>query len=423
MKTETGSLLKNKPFMYLMSAQVISNLGDWLSLMAIFSLMAFKWEVTPLEMSFVILALGLPMAILGPVAGVLADKANRKVLMIVSDLFRCAIIFTLVFAASPWHVYSLLILLGTFSSLFNPAKSGLLKELVDDQDMQQAASISSVIQDATKIIGPALSGFLVAVFGNNMVYIFDSASFLLSAFFLFLLPSALHIQNQKIQEKTSFIADLKEGFRYIKTVPFILYGTLLMFISMLILQMADAQFPVLIRTLLEGSPTLVGLIVTCSGAGFLVTGLCLARWQIKLPWLAMTVGIFSLGTGFALLGYLSSIQFPNAYIWGPVIAFLASSGGGFIFIPFNTTVQKFTPVHLTGRVFGLTGSLIMVATLIGPVTGGIAANHFGAVSIFVVSGAGLVTISIAALFCRKLLERSDQHVTESASRTQGTTTA
>ncbi len=424
MEKKAGNTLRqNKSFMFLMSAQVISNLGDWLSIMAIFSLMAFKWNTSPLEMSFVIISLGLPMTVLGPVAGVIADRMNRKTIMVCSDFFRCIIILGLIVASVPWHVYILLILLGIFSSLFTPAKSGMLKEIVSDDDMQQAASISSVIQDAAKIIGPAISGFLVTTAGISSVFILDSASFLLSALLLFVLPGVKPLHVKEKRTKGSVISDLKEGFQYMKTVRFILFGTGLMFVSMLILQMADAQFSVLIRLLETGSPALVGLVVTCSGVGFLVTGLCLTKWQIRSPWLAMTIGIFSLGGGFMIMGYLASLQLPHPFIWAPALTFLAASGAGLIFIPFNTAVQRLTPVHMTGRVFGLTGSIIMLATLIGPVTGGFAGNQFGVISVFIVSGAGLVTISIAALFLRKSIERSDQYVTESASRAQGTTTA
>lgn len=420
---EKNTLLRNRPYLYLMAAQVVSNLGDWLSLMAIFSLMAFKWNASPLEISFVVICLGLPMTVLGPVSGVIADRMNRKVIMVVSDLFRCVILLGLIVATVPWHIYVLLFLLGSFSSLFTPAKSGMLKEIVNDEEMQQAASISSVIQDGTKIIGPAISGVLVTAAGLNSVFLLDSISFLVSALLLFMLPKTRTFGSKEKAEHPPMISDLKEGFLYIKKVPFILYGTGLMFVSMLILQMADAQFSVLIRLLKEGSPALVGLVVTCSGSGFLITGLCLAKYKVRSPWLAMTMGLFILGSGFVIVGYLAHIQLPHSFIWAPVITFLAASGGGFIFIPFNTAVQKLTPVHMTGRVFGLTGSMIMTATLIGPVAGGFAGNHWGVISVFIASGAGLVTISLTALLLRKRTERSDHLVTESAGPTQGTTPA
>lgn len=124
-----NALLRNRSYLYLMSAQVVSNLGDWLSLMAIFSLMAFKWDVSPLEISFVVICLGLPMTVLGPVSGVIADRMNRKVIMVVSDLFRCVIILGLIVANVPWHIYVLLLLLGTFSSLLHQRKVGCSKKL------------------------------------------------------------------------------------------------------------------------------------------------------------------------------------------------------------------------------------------------------------------------------------------------------
>ena len=127
MEQSSEKLLKSRPYQFLISAQLISNLGDWLSILAVFTLVGLKWEASPLQVSFIILSLALPMTILGPISGVFADRWERKYIMIVSDVVRGFIIFGLVFASELWHVYALLFGLGVFSAVFTPAKNGKIK--------------------------------------------------------------------------------------------------------------------------------------------------------------------------------------------------------------------------------------------------------------------------------------------------------
>ncbi|WP_335871236.1 MFS transporter [Bacillus sp. 2205SS5-2] len=125
-----SSVKKNKHVITLMTAQAISSLGDWLSIVAIITLVGLKWEGTPMQMSFVILSLAIPMALLGPISGTVADRMERKRLMFFSDVIRGGLILLLTLATNVWMVYGCLFLIGIFSSIFIPAKNGKLKEFI-----------------------------------------------------------------------------------------------------------------------------------------------------------------------------------------------------------------------------------------------------------------------------------------------------
>ncbi|MFC0187793.1 MFS transporter [Fictibacillus aquaticus] len=418
-------LLSLTSYRYLISAQLVSNLGDWLSIMAVFTMAGLKWNATPLEMSLILLSLALPMTVLGPVAGVLADRGERKWLMIGSDLARAAVILLLITATKVWHVYILLFLLGVFSALFNPAKNGKLKEIVPDEHMQQASSISSIIENGTKIVGPAAGGMLMTFIGSQTIFIIDAATYFLSAMLLIKLPVRKASSQKKGGENgmASFWRDFSESITFIKGILFIFYGMLLMFITMFVIQLADSQFVTLFRELKQVSPGLIGAVMTASGAGFLVSGILLTKLDIKKPAAAMGAGITVLGAGFGLTGYFTYLQLPFPYFWSASVVFFASFGAGFMFIPFQTAVQKKTPVEMSGRVFGTVGSVSMLAAIIGPLAGGIIGNMTGVLPLFLLSGSGLVFIGIMTLCLRKFLEKGEVHGTESIRRTQGTTTA
>ncbi len=414
----SNKLFKNKPYRLLISSQLISNLGDWLSLLAVFTLVGLKWNATPLEVSLIVLSLAIPMTVLGPLSGVFADRLERKYIMIASDVARGFIIMGLVFAENLWHIYTLLFLLGTCSSIFTPAKNGKLKEIVPNHHMQQAASISSLIENGTKIIGPALSGFLLAIWDIQIIFIIDSLSFFLSAFILIKLPISHNIHHSKNgtvkKQKQSILQELKEGFAYIKSVPFIFYGIILMAVMMFVLQMADSQFVLLFRELKEVSSSLIGTVMAASGGGFIIAGLILSKIQIKRPVNSMIAGCFILGLGFGTIALFTQLQTPYPFIWASLLACLGSLGAGFVFIPFQSTVLQDTPVEMSGRTLGTIGSIMMFSSLVGPLTGGIIGSYIGAPSLFLLSSSGLCIISVIAFFLRKPFGREKElYVTQS----------
>lgn len=191
-----SKLTANKPFMLLIAAQLVSNIGDWLHILALLTMVGFKWNATPWEITALSLCMAVPLLLGGPFAGYLSDRFNRKALMIGSDIARAAVVICLVFAGSLWQVYVLLLAKGCMDVLFSPAKSGKIKELVPVAQMDKAMALSSSIEQITKIVGPALGGLLVAAFGISVCYMIDSATFVLSAIILLGLPRTAAIKKK-----------------------------------------------------------------------------------------------------------------------------------------------------------------------------------------------------------------------------------
>ncbi|CDQ18476.1 MFS transporter [Halobacillus karajensis] len=315
-------LMKNKGYMTLMSAQAISSIGDWLSIVAIITLVGLKWDASPLQVSFVFLCLALPMALFGPVAGIVADRFNRKTLMIVSDVVRAVLILILTVATSLWIVYATLLTVGIFSALFIPAKNGKLKELVPEEDMKGAMSITSMIDSSTKILGPLVSGLLVAVFGAQQVFVIDSSTFFVSALILLFIPNAGGLEpSESTTEQGSFKQEFSAGFSFLKSSRFMITGLVLVGISLLILQSADSQLIVLIRELTDASPDLFGYLVTGSGLGMFVAGFLLAKKTDYKPYRLMLLGVCGIGVSFGVMGLLTHYDLNYSLIWGPGMGF------------------------------------------------------------------------------------------------------
>ncbi|MFS1516376.1 MFS transporter [Bacillus sp. SCS-151] len=411
------SLMKNKGYVTLMVAQAISSIGDWLSIVAIITLVGLKWNATPMEVSLIFLCLAVPMALLGPVAGVVADRLNRKTLMIVSDVVRAGLILILTIADAIWMVYICLFIIGVFSAVFVPAKNGKLKELVAQDDMKGAMSITSMIDSTTKVIGPLLSGLLVAAVGAKLVFYIDSATFIVSALIILFLPNAVNsLQDENNEEehvKSSFKADFVLGMSFIKSNRFMLVGMFFLGFSLLILQLSDSQIIVLIRELTTASPDLFGYVVAAAGVGTFFSGLLLAKKTEYNAFPLMLIGVCGIGLSFGMMSVLTYVDLDYSIIWGIVLGFFAGFAAGVVFVPFYATAQVETPGHMTGRVFGVINSVTTTATIIGPLLGGWLATSIGVIPTFMITASLLIIVSFIGFFAKNSIERGKDNVSES----------
>ncbi|WLR48594.1 MFS transporter [Halobacillus litoralis] len=417
-------LWKNKGYVTLMSAQAISSIGDWLSIVAIITLVGLKWDASPLEVSFVFLCLAVPMALFGPVAGMVADRFSRKTLMIVSDVVRAALILILTVATSLWMVYATLLTIGIFSAVFIPAKNGKLKEVVAEEDMKGAMSITSMIDSSTKILGPLISGLLVTVVGAQQVFIIDSATFLMSAVILLFVPNARSLETiEEEKEEGAFKKEFALGFSFLKSNRFMMTGLILVGLSLLILQSADSQLIVLIRELTQASPDLFGYLVTGSGLGMFLAGFLLAKKTDYQAYPLMLLGVCGIGASFGVMGMLTYYDLNYSILWGPGLGFTAGFSASLIFIPFQATVQVNTPVHMTGRVFGVINSVMTTATIIGPLVGGWIATMIGVIPTFTITASLLVFVSIVGFISKQKVEGVKRDVSTSEQGTPEATTS
>lgn len=423
MQAAMQSLGRNKSFVYLMTAQAVSNLGDWLDVLAILALMALKWNAAPVEMAMVMLSLAVPITVLGPVTGVFADRMERKTLMIVSDIARAILVVSLVLVTSIWQVYVILIVRGVFEALFTPAKNGKLKEIIPDEQMEKATMISTVIDQAAKILGPVLGGALLAVMDISVAFYLDAASFILSA--LLLLGVQRGRQPRAAADelhKRSIMHELKAGMQFVLRVPVLMFGTVLFTFAMLVLQIADSQIMIFFRELTAASTGLIGSAMAASGLGMIVSAGIVSQKPIKSPLSLMAIGCMVIGLVYAIVAFGQDLAV-NAWIWFPGLFFIGGAAAGIVFIPFQAGAQRRTPVELSGRVFGTISSVSTAAVIIGPMVGALLVTKYGVISAFESAGTSLAIIGMLALLLRKNVERKDELVTESNRVVQGTTAA
>ncbi|WEG11778.1 MFS transporter [Pullulanibacillus sp. KACC 23026] len=408
-------LLKSKSYKALISAQTVSNLGDWLYILGLMALVGIKWHGSPLEVSLAMLMMSLPSILFGSLAGTLADRMDRKFLMVLSDLTRAAIMVGIVVASQLFEVYLLVALLSLFSTLFEPAKQGKLKEIVAEELLQSAVSTSQLINNGAKIVGPIIGGALIAITSVTWAFYIDACSFLVSALCLTFLPKTERFSqtketpNETKTSKSSFVHQLAEGFRFLKTTPTLLVGVVMFSLVMFVLQISDSQFIVLFREIHGSSINILGWLMAGSGLGVVLASIYLNKKEITSFIGLLAISSVVLGLGY--MGITAGIHMPIT-----MIEILYPIGGvvvGFCFglslIPFEVMVQKQTPEQFTGRVFGTIGSLTTLSVILGTSTGGVLSQFFGVHLTYYLAGGLLVLVGLVVYSKRKSLERGNRN--------------
>jgi MFS family permease len=165
------TILKFKPFRTLWLAQFVSIFGDFLALFGVISLITFRWHGTALQVTTVIIAYMLPIAVISPVAGVFVDHWNVKRLMIASDLIRAGLILLLAFARDVTQISAIFIALSAVSSFFAPAQSVTLRTIVPPEGLLAANALMAQAFYVVRLLSPAAAGMLVAWLTVKVVWL------------------------------------------------------------------------------------------------------------------------------------------------------------------------------------------------------------------------------------------------------------
>lgn len=228
-KRSTGyvHLLKtNRPFRHLWYGQVVSELGDWLNSIAIYTLV-LKLSGTGTAVASVMMAKLLPIFFVSPLAGVLVDRMDRKTIMITSDVLRFVVVlgFLLVDDVGDlWLLYTLAVVEIALAGFFEPARSAIIPSLTPREDLVTANALSGSTWSVMLAVGAALGGALVSWFGIKAAFVIDAFTFLLSAWFIARIQYPKEALEKEIAQRpnTSGFQTLVDGMRYLISQPMIL---------------------------------------------------------------------------------------------------------------------------------------------------------------------------------------------------------
>ena len=207
-------LVRNKNWGRLFTARLISLVGDRFHFLAL-TAFAYSLHHSALDVGTMLFCRAAPALVLGPFAGVLGDRMNRKTLMMVSDFTRMALVILIPVTSARWTLYCLVFLINAVGTLFAPAAQGLLPQIVAEEDLKNANSLYSLASWSASIVGPLLGGLVVGSLGYKWAFGFDALSFGVSG----LLISLMEVDRIYRKRITGFLEDLTHGIRNLTRCP------------------------------------------------------------------------------------------------------------------------------------------------------------------------------------------------------------
>ncbi|KON89287.1 macrolide transporter [Sporosarcina globispora] len=388
--------LKLKSFRALFGAQLFSDLGNWLDLIALQVIVAYHWGLDETAIASVIIALGLPWVIIGPFASVFVDRLPKKAVMIVCLIFRIVFVAGLFYAPNLYILLLFVFLKGTVSALYDPARQSAIRMIVPDSLLPEAVTLSQLSVNTMKIAGPALGGGIIAVFGAKSPFLFEAAGFFIAVIFLLLLPSLKSIEesdaimSEDYAAKRNFWKDFSDGIKHIFHTPLLKISIILSSAAFFIIFLYDGLFVFIAKQIgfNEGN---FGLLISAVGAGSVAGSLLLGHWTAwnrkpvhLMSSSALLSGAFIAAVGLGGLGFL---EFPPLiWIIGACILGILGAGES---VPYGYILQSETPKQMMGRVSAAAMSLQTFSMLIAPAAGALLAKSLGAPLVMI--GAGMAT--------------------------------
>lgn len=351
-------LRTNADYRRIWIGDVASLLGDWFNAIALYVLLR-RLTGSPMALGLVFITKMLPWALASPVAGWLNDRYNRRRLMIGSDLIRAVVVLGFLLVEEPsqvWLIYLLSALQVMVGSVFVPARSASIPNITSDRELLTANALSAATWSTLLAVGAALGGFVTEWAGVKAVFVMDSASYLVSAFFIYRAAIPQETESTGPATIRGAYAELVDGWRHLRTHPAVarmtlakptwgIAGSALVYMLALLGEEVAAATPAI------G----MGLLFGARGFGTGVGPIAVRAWipdERKWP-MMLGLGIAASGLFYLAVGATPWV------LWLVVpLVILAHAPSGANWVSSTVLLQKRTVDRFRGRVFATEWLLI-----------------------------------------------------------------
>jgi predicted MFS family arabinose efflux permease len=401
--SSTRALLGNARFRRLFLARTISNIGNGVAPIAIaFGVLSLP-GATPTSLSIVLAAQALPLVLVLPIGGVIADRLGRARVIAVTDIILSAFVMTTaVLFLTGNATVALLAILGAISGCLNalwwPAMSGLVPDVVEDEHLQPANAFVSVASNGGLIAGNAIGGLLVALVGSGWAIAVDSLSFLVAGALVF----SMRDVSTPHRSGESTLADLAHGWRVFWSYRWVVVVVgAFSFIVMVWRGAEEVMGPVLAREIYGGAAGWA-LIMTFQSIGLLLGALVASRLRVRRP---LVIGLLAT---LALPLWLITLALELPIIWVAVGSFAFGVSLELLAVWWFTAMQTNIPREALSRVsaYDAMGSLMfgpIGLALAGPLIAGV-----GARAAFFIAAAVSAAAVLGALLFRSVRQLSSE---------------
>jgi MFS family permease len=375
-------------FRKLWLAQFVSVFGDFLALFGVISLITFRWHGSAAQVTYLLIAYMLPLAVVSPISGVFVDRWRVKHVMVASDLIRGTLVLLLPWVTDLAQLCAIFVVLSLVSSFFAPAQSVALRTLVAREKLLAANALMSQAFYAVRLISPVVAGAIVAALTEKACFYLDAFSFFFSAAMVATLLIVRETSTSEASVK-SFFHQLTSGNRFIFTHPSLAFVITSMVSAMFVMSCLSPLFSIYVRDILHSGVFMYGVVSSAVGVGLITGTQTVSRFgHGRSNKSVVLTGLITCGAGVALLGIFKAIPAAVA------TTFTMGFGISFVVVAAQTLMQQETPPEMLGRVSSSFMSVFSFAQVFGLLLSGHLADWFGIRTVFLICAAALALIAI-----------------------------
>ncbi len=370
---ESLRALRHRNYQLFFIGQLISLIGTWMDQVAE-SWLVYRLTGSALLLGTVAFASQIPVFLLAPLGGTIADRYNRRNILVITQSCQMVIALalaglTLTHVVTVWQIMLLATAGGIVSAFDIPARQAFVVDMVSRQDLINAIALNSSMFNGARVIGPAAAGIVVAAIGEGWCFFANGISFIAVIVCLLIMT----IDRPRAEIEGSPLQNVIEGFKFVgSTGPIRALMLLLGLVSFTAMPYA-VLMPVFADKLLHGGPKALGILMGCSGVGALCGAVTLAmRKTIKGLGRWIAVACSSFGVALVLFSF-------SRTLW--LSSLLLIPVGFFVMIQMassNTLIQSMVPDQLRGRVMAVYSMMFMGMAPFGALSAGSIAHNIGA---------------------------------------------
>jgi MFS transporter, DHA1 family, staphyloferrin A biosynthesis exporter len=349
-RIQTFSSLAHLDYRYLWTGTLMMSAGQWVQQVAL------GWLVYELTASSMLLGVlnglrALPFLVTGPMAGVAADRMDRRQLMLRTQYVLIGTAFLMAGLVASgwlevWHIFVFTLITGIGWSFSEPVRQSLIPSVVPKAELANAIALNSAGFNLMKVLGPALGGVMIAGFGASGNFLVQGAAYLV----VLLMIQSMHVPATSKQARgSSAMANLKEGFAYVRSTPTVLALMILAYVPRVFAVPYQTLMPVFQKDVLQVGPEGLGMLMAAPGLGAVLAVLTLASISNRIR----RQGIMLIGStimlGLSLIVFSQITSFPLA-----ILVLIIAGAFQMVFLASTSTMlQLIVPDELRGRVMSL----------------------------------------------------------------------
>lgn len=387
--------LRIRGYRLLWYGQTVTSMSMWMEQTAR-SWLVYSLTRSAMQLGLVNAVSGIPMLFFGVVAGVFADRYNRKNQLIIAQVCSTVLnilLATLIFTGQIqiWHIYVIGFLAGTVMAFQQPARQAMINDLVDRKRLLNAISLGSAANNGSRIIGPAVAGILIEAIGIDMSYYFQGALYVLATVWMLRIKVPAYSQPGApgaVTVRQSFLSSTREGLDYIIKHRVILSLMVLALAPILLGSPYLTLIPVFAVEIFHGDASTQGLLLTIGGVGAIIGALLVASLSRRKDNVKMLIGAAA-GYGLGIVLFARS-----PVLWMALCSTFFASACMALYQSQNQTIlQMITPGNIQGRVLGIY-SLSYALSPLGALLAGSLATLMGTPNAVTLMGAACLVVAI-----------------------------